>query len=107
MSADSEIVSYLRKVLVPQGTSQIVQIGFLDGGLGGRTFYDHAFIVLCLNDMAKLNIRAALGDPISNLERLAVQLLLASAYISKPEQAAKAIESQNRWEQENRDDRTD
>lgn len=75
-----DIFKQLRETLVPQGTAPVVPIGFNDSGLGGRAFYDAEFIQRCINDMEARTLSAVL-DPLSDLEKLAFQLLLSSAYI--------------------------
>lgn len=79
------LIEYLRREFHPRGTAPLIEIGFLDGGLDGRAYLDFEFIQSAVTDMEhKLMLSHALGEPISPLEKLAIDLLLSSAYISEP-----------------------
>lgn len=70
------IVSRLRAALQPQGTAPIVQLD-----LNGCGLFNLDFITKCIDEIERMDIRIALGDKPTELEKLAIQLLLDSAYI--------------------------
>jgi hypothetical protein len=72
------IIERLRANLRPTGTAPIVQLH-----IDGYGFYDADFISKCIDDLEKMEVCAALGDGPNNLEKLAYELLLSSAYIER------------------------
>lgn len=74
--SEMSIVERLRNNLQPQGTAPLVQLHF-----NGVTMYHADFVSKCIDEIERMEIRVALGDKISDLEKLAFQLLLDSAYI--------------------------
>lgn len=75
---DMTIIERLRNALQPKGTAPIV--GLHTNGSGIWMHSD--FVAECINELERIEIRVAMGDKISNLEKLAYQLLLDSAYIN-------------------------
>lgn len=73
----NDIIQRLRNELQPKGTAPIVILRPL--GIGIEMHAD--FVTKCIDELEKMPIRAAMGDGPSNLEKLAYQLLLDSAYI--------------------------
>jgi len=75
---DMTLIERLRNNLQPKGTAPIVCLK----PLGSCGIWMHAdFVSKCIDELERMEIRVALGDKISNLEKLAYQLLLDSAYI--------------------------
>ena len=74
---DMSIVERLRNNLQPKGTAPIVILRPL--GVGIEMHAD--FVSKCIDELEKMPVRAAMGEPPTNLEKLAYQLLLDSAYI--------------------------
>jgi hypothetical protein len=74
---DMSIVERLRNALQPKGTAPIVILRPL--GIGIEMHAD--FVSKCIDELEQMPIRAAMGEPPTNLEKLAYQLLLDSAYI--------------------------
>jgi hypothetical protein len=72
------ITDQMRHYLTPKGTAPIVRLHLADYGM-----YNHVFILACIDELDKLPIRAALGEPPTKLEQLAYQLLCDSAYIER------------------------
>lgn len=68
-----EVARVMKYTLVPQGTEPAVRL-FLNS-----SYYDQSFIRECLKDVAMLSVRAGLGDEINSLEKLGLQVLLASS----------------------------
>ena len=75
---DQDIIHRLRVNLQPKGTAPIVLLRPLHSA-GIEMHVD--FVNKCIDEIEKIPMRAALGDVPSNLEKLAYQLLLDSAYI--------------------------
>ena len=74
---DMTLIERLRNALQPKGTAPIVILRPL--GIGIEMHSD--FVAECINELERIEIRVAMGEKISNLEKLAFQLLLDSAYI--------------------------
>lgn len=74
MMPDKEIMQQMRDVLRPRGTGDIVR-------LHTEVFYETAFVTSCINEVTKLRMRAMLGDDVTPLEQLGLQVLLSSAHI--------------------------
>lgn len=74
----SNIIERLRANLQPQGTAPIVQLRLDSYGM-----YNSDFISKCIDDLEKMEVRAACGDTPNNLEKLAYDILLSSAYIER------------------------
>lgn len=87
---------YLKSVLSPGGTSQIVRLGFHDG-VSSAAYYTKTFVDAAIEEMTK-RLASHAVDEITALERLAIELLLSSAYISKPADYTAALESFKRRE---------
>ncbi len=75
---DETIIRRLRNTLLPKGSAPIVLLNTL-GPAGIETHVD--FVQKCIDELEQMPVRAALGDGPTNLEKLAYQLLLDSAYI--------------------------
>jgi hypothetical protein len=71
------IIERMRGELQPKGTAPIVILRPL--GIGIEMHAD--FVTKCIDELERMPMRAALGDMPTNLEKLAYQLLLDSAYI--------------------------
>jgi hypothetical protein len=71
-----DIIERLRNNLQPRGTAPVVQLR-----IAGCGIFDSNFVSKCIDDLENITLRAHVGDPPSNLEKLAYQLLLDSAYI--------------------------
>lgn len=72
---EPSITDRMRAVLQPGGTAPVVCLRLND------RFFDKDFIHGCIDELDKMPIRAALGEPPTNLEKLAFMLLCDSAYI--------------------------
>jgi hypothetical protein len=73
-----DIIQRLRDNLQPKGTGPVVLLNVL--GPGGMEMHVD-FVRACIDELEKMPHRAELGQKPSNLEKLAYQLLLDSAYI--------------------------
>lgn len=73
---NTDIIKILRNSLQPLGTDPVVQLH-----LAGYGMFDSDFISKCIDDLEKLPLRAQLGEPLTNLEKLAYHLLIDSAGI--------------------------
>lgn len=73
----SNIIERLRNALQPKGTAPIVILRPL--GIGIEMHAD--FVSKCIDELEQIAMMAPLGCEPSNLEKLAYQLLLDSAYI--------------------------
>jgi hypothetical protein len=73
------LTKIMRCKLVPQGTLPAVKLHLNNYG-----YVNHDFILRCLDEIDKLPMKQALGEPPSELERLAIMLLMDSAYIELP-----------------------
>ena len=94
--SDQIIMEHLRASLKPQGTAPIVRIGFHDSGAGGA-FYNADFVSRTLDEMERRIIaNNALGEVFSPLEKLAVELLMSSAYIGRPEDVQDLIKRKSK-----------
>ena len=80
---DNTIISRLRAQLQPKGTAPIVILKPL--GCGIEMHKD--FVSKCIDELERIPARVACGDMPSNLEKLAYQLLLDSAYIDPKQEA--------------------
>jgi hypothetical protein len=74
---DHNIIERMRNELQPKGTAPLVILRPL--GIGIEMHAD--FVTKCIDELERMPMRAALGDMPTNLEKLAYQLLLDSAYI--------------------------
>jgi hypothetical protein len=70
------ITERMRHYLQPKGTAPVVQLHLADHGM-----FKHDFIEACIDELDKMHIRVALGQPPTKLEQLAYSLLCDSAYI--------------------------
>ena len=71
------IIERMREELQPKGTAPIVILRPM--GIGIEMHAD--FVSKCIDELERIPARAAVGEVPSNLEKLAYQLLLDSAYI--------------------------
>ena len=90
---DNEIIQRLRANLQPKGTAPIVLLRPLHSS-GIEMHVD--FVQKCINELERIPNRVALGDMPTNLEKLAYQLLLDSAYIDPKHEAER-----EQWLKEN------
>jgi hypothetical protein len=54
--------------------------------------FDEEFVTKCLDELERMPLRAAVGDGPTNLEKLAYQLLLDSAYIDLKQEAEQGVQ---------------
>ena len=78
------IIERLRNNLQPKGTAPIVLLRPLHS-CGIEMHAD--FVTKCIDELEQMHIRVAVGDMPTNLEKLAYQLLLDSAYIDLKHEA--------------------
>lgn len=90
---DNEIIRRLRANLQPKGTAPIVLLCPLHSS-GIEMHVD--FVQKCIDELERIPNRVALGDMPTNLEKLAYQLLLDSAYINPKHEAER-----EQWLKEN------
>ena len=69
------IIERMRANIVPTGTLPVVGLHIRD------RFYHKEFIDKCIDELERMPIRVACGDLPTNLEKLAFELLMDSAYI--------------------------
>jgi hypothetical protein len=86
-----DIIKRLRGNLQPRGTAPVVQLR-----IAGHGMFNSDFVSKCIDDLEKIPLRAHLGDHPSNLEKLAYQLLLDSAYIDLKQESER-----EKWLKEN------
>lgn len=79
-----DIIQRLRNNLQPIGTVPVVMLKPIHSS-GIEMHVD--FVKACIDELEKMPLRAAVGDGPSNLEKLAYQLLLDSAYIDPRHEA--------------------
>jgi hypothetical protein len=91
MNHDDLIVPYLKNQLVPKGTLPVVSIGWNDSSMS-TAFYDVSFIHAACDELGR-RLKSHVVDPITPLEKLAIELLLASAYISDFDDRVRALAS--------------
>ena len=75
---DQDIIQRLRANLQPKGTAPVVLLRPLHS-VGIEMHVD--FVQKCIDELERMPNRVAMGDMPTNLEKLAYQLLLDSAYI--------------------------
>ena len=90
---DQDIIQRLRANLQPKGTAPIVLLRPLHSS-GIEMHVD--FVTKCIDELEQIPNRVALGEMPSNLEKLAYQLLLDSAYIDPKYEAER-----EQWLKEN------
>jgi|JI10StandDraft_1071094.scaffolds.fasta_scaffold1276100_2 hypothetical protein len=74
------IFDRMRNVLQPRGTAEIV--GLSMEGVGNTAYFSKAFVHSCIDLLEKKALLAQIGvEPLNDLEKLAAQLLMDSAYI--------------------------
>lgn len=69
-------VEELRYALKPKGTANVCRLHLSPYGM-----YDSDFISSCIDDIEKLHLKVMLGESVSNLEKLAISVLMDSAGI--------------------------
>lgn len=74
---DPTIIDRLRANLDPKGSTPYVILRCS----GNMMAMHHEFIIKCIDELEQMPVRAHLGYEPTNLEKLAYQLLLDSAYI--------------------------
>ena len=79
---DMTLIERLRNNLQPRGTAPVVNLR-----LNGVAMFNKEFVDKCLDELERMPMRAAVGDGPTNLEKLAYQLLLDSAYIDLKQEA--------------------
>lgn len=83
MIDQKDYIARMRANLQPKGTAPVVILRPL--GVGIEMHAD--FVAKCIDELEQIPTRAALGDAPINLEKLAYQLLLDSAYIDPRHEA--------------------
>ncbi len=81
---DQDIIRRLRANLQPKGTAPIVLLRPIHS-VGIEMHVD--FVQKCIDELEQIIMMAPLGGQPSNLEKLAYQLLLDSAYIDPKHEA--------------------
>lgn len=74
---DMTLIERLRNELQPKGTAPIVGLHTNRSGI----WMHKEFVDKCIDELEQIELLALLGEQPSNLEKLAFQLLLDSAYI--------------------------
>jgi hypothetical protein len=74
---DLHIIERMRQELKPKGTAPLVILRPL--GIGIEMHAD--FVSKCIDELERIQLLGMVGEEPSNLEKLAFQLLLDSAYI--------------------------
>jgi hypothetical protein len=100
---DQDIIQRLRANLQPKGTAPIVLLHPIHS-VGIEMHVD--FVQKCIDELEQMPNRVALGDHPTNLEKLAYQLLLDSAYIDpkhEAEREARLAEYHTFWLTSNSD----
>jgi hypothetical protein len=77
---DMTLIEQLRNNLQPQGTADIV---LLKPRHSSGIELSADFVNKCITELERIPLLASLGQPPSNLERLAYMLLCDSAYIEQ------------------------
>lgn len=77
-----EVMALMRRALVPKGSAPVVAVGFFTSTANNTEYFNEAFVQQCLDDLSKLFIMQSAGmHEMTALEKLAVYLLMASAYL--------------------------
>lgn len=92
---DDLIVPYLKNQLSPKGTAPLVGVGWHDSTMS-TAFYNVDFIHAAIDEMGR-RLKSHVVDPITPLEKLAIELLMASAYITDPKDCERALKSFEAW----------
>jgi hypothetical protein len=75
MKTEQEIIDRLKNVLVPQGTKPVIRLF-----LNQATYVDKNFVDGAISEFEKHMFLAGIL-PVSNLEKLGIMVLCASAYM--------------------------
>lgn len=78
-----DYIGRMRSQLRPGGTSDIVRLHFCRGDL----WLPSEFVSKAIDELEKMPLRAELGHPPTNLEKIAYMVLLDSAYIDPRHEA--------------------
>ena len=81
---DQDIIQRLRANLQPKGTAPIVLLRPMHS-VGIEMHVD--FVTKCIDELERIRLLTMVGEEPSNLEKLAYQLLLDSAYIDPRHEA--------------------
>jgi len=73
------VTQRMRNILVPQGTMPVVKLQLSNYG-----YVNHDMVLKCLDEIDRLPLKQVLGENPSELERLAIMLLMDSAHIELP-----------------------
>jgi hypothetical protein len=76
------LIERLRNNLQPRGTAPLVKLQ-----LKGAAMFNKEFVDKCLDELERMPMRAAVGNGPTDLEKLAYQVLLDSAYIDLEHEA--------------------
>lgn len=78
MAEQDNVFQQMREVLQPKGTAPLVRLF-----LGDAAYFDEAFVRECIDDLERTGISAhALGEPLTPLQKLAMNVLTESALIT-------------------------
>jgi len=77
----NSFIKQMEESLRPSGVANLVRIGFHDA-TGNSAYFEKEFIDKCIEEMSALLVSSRLRKP-TNLEQLAMQLLVASANMSR------------------------
>jgi hypothetical protein len=100
---DQDIIQRLRANLQPKGTAPFVLLRPIHSS-GMEMHVD--FVQKCIDELERIRLLAMVGEEPSNLEKLAYQLLLDSAYIDpkhEAEREARLAEYHTFWLTSNSD----
>lgn len=79
MKDDQDIIAQMKAELAPQGTAPLVRLFLREA-----SYFKKEFVDACIKEMETLPARAAVDSKISALEKLAVRVLVDSAYLNQP-----------------------
>lgn len=69
-------IEQMREALKPKGTAKVCRLHLAQYGM-----YDSDFIASCIDDIQRLHLRVMMGEEATNLEKLAISILMDSAGI--------------------------
>lgn len=73
-----DVINELKSALVPQGTLPVVRLF-----LNSSSYFNKPYIDECIQDLEKAIFNISLGEPLTALQKLAINVLLDSAYIER------------------------
>lgn len=75
---DNDIICTLCSTLVPGGELPIIRLFLKDS-----SYFNEDFVKQCINEVEKISMMSVLGEQVSPLQLLAIQVLKDSAYIER------------------------